>query len=90
MPFDRLGRGTAHVNYNMQYKITNKIRVVFHNLRGYDFYFIMQKRGKFKDAESWSINIKIKNYVYTGAAIKCNLYYPDYLQDSPSMYSLAP
>ena len=39
------------VNCDFNYKITNKIPVVFFNLRGYDCSFIMQEIGKFKDVE---------------------------------------
>ena len=29
-------RGSAHTNCNLSYRLTNKIYVIFHNLRGYD------------------------------------------------------
>ncbi|CAB4012234.1 Gastrula zinc finger [Paramuricea clavata] len=35
-------RGAAHNSCNLNYKLTGKIPVVFHNLRGYDSHFIMQ------------------------------------------------
>ena len=41
-------RGSAHQKCNINYKLTEKIPVTFHNLRGYDSYFIMQEIGKFK------------------------------------------
>ncbi|WAQ94573.1 hypothetical protein MAR_007044 [Mya arenaria] len=41
-----LYRGSAHNNCNRLYRLTNKISVVFHNLRGYDSHFIMQEIGK--------------------------------------------
>lgn len=47
-----LQRGLAHVNCDFNYKLTNKIPVVFFNLRGYDCSFIMQEIGKFKDVET--------------------------------------
>ena len=40
-------RGSAHNNCNLRYKLTDKIPVVFHNLKGYDSHFIMQEIGKF-------------------------------------------
>ena len=40
-------RGPAHKNCNLQLVISNKVPVVFHNLRGYDSHFIMQEIGKF-------------------------------------------
>lgn len=36
-------RGSAHQDCNLNLKLTGKILVIFHNLRGYDSYFIMQE-----------------------------------------------
>ena len=38
-------RGSAHEKCNLNYSLTNKIPVVFHNLKGYDSHFIMQEIG---------------------------------------------
>ena len=38
-------RGSAHQDCNLNFKITDKIPVIFHNLRGYDSHFIMQEVG---------------------------------------------
>ncbi|CAB4022658.1 Gastrula zinc finger, partial [Paramuricea clavata] len=43
-----LFRGDAHNMCNLKYRITWKVPVVFHNLRGYDSHLIMQEIGKFK------------------------------------------
>ena len=40
-------RGAAHNNCNQSFRLTNKIPVIFHNLKGYDSHFIMQEIGKF-------------------------------------------
>ena len=40
-------RGSAHTKCNRSYRLTNKIPVIFHNLRGYDSQLIMQEIGKF-------------------------------------------
>ena len=40
-------RGSAHTDCNLSYRLTNKIYVIFHNLRGYDSQLIMQEIGKF-------------------------------------------
>ena len=39
-------RGSAHQDCNLNFKLTGKIPVVFHNLRGYDSHFIMQEIGE--------------------------------------------
>ena len=40
-------RGSAHQKCNVNFTLTNKIPVIFHNLRGYDSHLIMQEIGKF-------------------------------------------
>ena len=40
-------RGSAHTNCNLSYRLTNKIYVIFHNLRCYDSHLSMQEIGKF-------------------------------------------
>ena len=47
-------RGSAHQDCNLNFQLTDKIPVVFHNLRGYDSHFIMQNIGEIA-----------KNYTYT-------------------------
>ena len=39
-------RGSAHQDCNLNFKLTEKIPVIFHNLRGYDSHFIMQEIGE--------------------------------------------
>ena len=46
-------RGAAHNKCNRSIRLTDKIPVIFHNLKGYDLHLIMQEIGKFK------INISI-------------------------------
>ena len=40
-------RGSAHWNCNINLKLTKRVPVIFHNLKGYDSHLIMQKIGKF-------------------------------------------
>ena len=35
-------RGPAHQDCNLNFQLTDKIPVIFHNLRSYDSHFIMQ------------------------------------------------
>ena len=41
-------RGAAHNKCNRSFRLTDKIPVIFHNLKGYDSHLIMQEIGKFK------------------------------------------
>ena len=40
-------RGTAHQNCNVNFKLTKKVPVIFHNLRGYDSHLIFNELDKF-------------------------------------------
>ena len=40
-------KGSAHKKCNTNLRLTKKISVNFHNLRGYDSHLIMQEIGKF-------------------------------------------
>ena len=39
-------RGSAHQDCNLNFRLTDIIPVIFHNLRGYDSHFIMQNSGE--------------------------------------------
>ncbi|XP_068738120.1 uncharacterized protein [Montipora capricornis] len=58
-------RGYAHQDCNLNFQLTDKIPVIFHNLRGYDSHFIMQNIGEI-----------VKKHTYTnkkGEEIQMNL-----------------
>ena len=40
-------RGSAHWSYNINLKLSKKIPVIFHNLRGYDSHLIIKEIGTF-------------------------------------------
>ena len=56
-------RGSAHQDCNLNFQITDKIPVIFHNLRGYDSHFIMQEIGEI-----------VKKHTYTNTkSEKCQM-----------------
>ena len=40
-------RGSAHWSCNINFNLTKKVPVIFHNLRGYDSHLIIKEIGKF-------------------------------------------
>ena len=40
-------RGAAHQNCNVNFQLTKKVPVIFHNLRGYDSHLIFNELDKF-------------------------------------------
>ena len=40
-------RGAVHWDYNINFQLSKKVPVVFHNLRGYDSYLIFSELDKF-------------------------------------------
>ena len=58
-------RGSSHQDCNLNFRITDKIAVIFHNLRGYDSHFMMQEIGEI-----------VKKHTYTnkkGEEIQMNI-----------------
>ena len=47
-------RGSAHQDCNLNFQITDKIPVIFHNLRGYDSHFIMQEIGEIVEKHKYT------------------------------------
>ena len=41
-------RGAAHWSYNVNFKMTKKVPVLFHNLEGYDSHLIFKGLSRFK------------------------------------------
>ena len=76
-----LYRGAAHNICNLKHRITWKIPVVFHNLRGYDSHLIMQEIGKFK----MDVNVIPNNMEkYISFSLGKNLVFIDSIQFMPS------
>ena len=40
-------RGAAHKSYNLNFKLTKNVPVIFHNFRGYDSHLIFNEFDKF-------------------------------------------
>ena len=51
-------RGSAHQYCNLQFQITDKIPVIFHNLRGYDSHFIIQEIGEIIKKNTYKVTGK--------------------------------
>ena len=49
-------RVSAHQDCNINYRLTDKIPVIFHNLRGYDSHFIMQTIGEIANKHTYKNN----------------------------------
>ena len=64
-------RGVAHNECNRNFRLTHKIPVIFHNLRGYDSHFIMQEIGKFeKDIKVTPNNLEKYMAFFLGKHLK--------------------
>ena len=46
-------RGSAHQDCNINYRLTDKIPVIFHNLKRYDSHFIMQTFGEIANKNTY-------------------------------------
>ena len=68
---------SAHWGCNINLKLTNRILVIFHNLRGYDSYLIMQEIGKFDVKVSVISKGLDKHMAFT---IDKNLFFIDSMQ----------
>ena len=70
-------RGVAHSGCNINLKLTKKVSVIFHNLRGYDSHLIMQEIGKL----DVKVNV-ISNWLekYMAFIINNNLFFIDRMQ----------
>ena len=55
-------RGAAHWNCNINFQLTKKVPVIFHNLRGYDSHLIFCELNKF-DVKIDVIPNRLENYM---------------------------
>ena len=53
-------RGAAHNECNVNFRLRNRITVIFHNFRGYDAHLIMQVIGKTHKEVKWLMRSKCK------------------------------
>ena len=70
-------RGTAHFRCNASFKITKKVPVIFHNLKGYDGHLIM------KELSNFYVNIEVIPYgleKYKAIIVNRNLVFIDSMQ----------
>ena len=66
-------RGSAHKDCNLNFKLTDKIPVVFHNLKGYDSHFIMQEIGNIVKKNAIFDKEGKKVYEMSINVIPCNM-----------------
>ena len=66
-------RGSAHEKCNLKFYLTDKIPVVFHNLKGYDSHFIMQEIGNIAKKNVYFDEKKKKYYNMNINVIPCNM-----------------
>ena len=65
-------RGSAHEFCNLNFQLTDKIPVVFHNLKGYDSHFIMQEIGNIVKERAY-VNAKGNKREMSINVIPCNM-----------------
>ena len=65
-------RGSAHESCNLNFSFTNKIPVVFHNLKGYDSHFIMQEIGNIVKKKAY-VDKEGKKHEMSINVIPCNM-----------------
>ena len=65
-------RGSAHQDCNLNFRLTEKIPVIFHNLCGYDSHFIMQEIGAVVNKHTYT-NKKGEKYQMNINAIPNNM-----------------
>ena len=70
-------KGSAHWSCNINLRLTQKVPIIFHNLRGYDSHLIMQETGKFDKKISVIPNGLKKHMTFT---ISDNLVFIDSMQ----------
>ena len=66
-------RGSAHEGCNLNFKLTDKIPVVFHNLKGYDSHFIMQEIGNIVKKNAFFDEKGKKYHEMSINVIPCNM-----------------
>ena len=77
MSYNRKIIGAAHWSCSINLKLTKNIPVIFHNLRGYDSYFIIKEISKFDLKISVIPNRVEKHMAFT---IDTNLVFIDSMQ----------
>ena len=70
-------RGAAHWNCNINFQLTKKVPVIFHNLRGYDSHLIFNELDKF-DVKINVIPNRLEKYM--AVFLKWNLIFIDSMQ----------
>ena len=81
-------RGSAHITCNLKLQISTeriKIPVIFHNLKGYDSHFIIEKLGDIIEEKPLNVNVIATNAEkYTAIYVDKHLAFIDSFQFVPS------
>ncbi|CAB4014626.1 Hypothetical predicted protein, partial [Paramuricea clavata] len=59
-------RGSAHKACNLNFRMVEKVPVVFHNLRGYDSHLIMQEIATLRELENQLVELGVNSSVQNG------------------------
>ena len=62
---------SAHQDCNINYRLTDKMPVIFHNLKGYDSHFIMQTIVKIANKHTYNLEYVIKEQYGASILSQC-------------------
>ena len=70
MSLHRKGKGAAHSECNVRYKVSNEIPVVFHNGSTYDYHFIIRQLAEEFESQFKSLGENTEKYITFSVPLK--------------------